>query len=147
MPTEIMSGCTGVRGAECWTDHRLVRARLRLNNIKRNRALVGFTGTHTRQPKPSMSQLMNESVQESFDNKLMRSLETSWEMCTTVHEKWDLLVRTVQTAVKETIPVSTMKSADWLLENETMVRQAWEKCNCLKSSWFSTKSEADRECA
>jgi len=63
-------------------------------------------------------------VQQSFDNKLTSSLETNWEMCTTVQEKWDLLVSSVQAAAMEAIPVSIKKSAGSWKMRPWYVKQA-----------------------
>ena len=58
-----------MRVAECWSDHRMVRARLRMN-LSEWRARASTCSAQSQVKRPNMSQLSSVEVQSAFDDKL-----------------------------------------------------------------------------
>lgn len=106
-----------MRGAECWSDHRMVRARVQVS--------AGSRRQLDKIKKPNMRILQSEELQAVFDGRLSELLDQSWASCTSLNDKWDSLV----TSVKDTaIPHYVRPMADWFLENEHTIRPVVMLC-------------------
>ena len=72
-----------MRGAECWSDHRMVRARVqvRVDQCQKGRK------KQTRNMKPKVQMLHLEEVQVAFDGRLIELVDQSWQSCTSLQDK------------------------------------------------------------
>ena len=101
-----------MRGAECWTDHRLVRAVLSLH-IPRN---------YSRNPKTvrtsyNVARLKNPYRCSRFQDLLDERLEAGLNDGTGI-EKWSSLRDTVAETAKEVLGTKTRTHEDWFDEND-----------------------------
>ena len=129
-----------MRGAECWSDHRMVRAKIRVDYRPQRKAKRGAGSMK----QLNMSQLRCERVRSEFDNNLSQLLDRKWSACSSVQEKWELLVNSTKCVATAVIPKTSRRSADWFLENEHVIRPALEKRGHLLDAWLSTKCGEDR---
>ena len=129
-----------MRGAECWSDHRMVRAKIRVDYRPQRKAKRGAGSMK----QLNMSQLRCERVRSEFDNNLSQLLDRKWSACSSVQEKWELLVNSTKCVATAVIPKTSRRSADWFLENEHVIRPALEKRGHLLDAWLSTKHGEDR---
>ena len=127
-----------MRGADCWSDHKMVRAKLHLNW----KPLPKKKGTGSR--LLNMRDLREESTRTKFNIKLEGRLNQKWSECAPVQEKWDVLVSSTKEVAQEVLSTTSRKSADWFLECEQVIRPALEKRNQLLSTWLASNSRADR---
>ena len=107
-----------MRGAECWIDHRLVRAMLALH-------IVPLRGN---QPKTvratyNVARLNDPSYQAWFQQVLDEKLQD----CVTTKgstEKWTSFKETVSKTAKEVLGVKTRTHEDWFDENNKKIKEA-----------------------
>ena len=131
-----------MRGAECWTDHRMVRAKVLVeyNQPRRKQKSEPRGLNHL-----NMHQLRNEDVSSKFNKTLAKLMEKTWPKCNTTQEKLDTLTTNMKSAALEVLPTKGRRTPDWFLENEHVIRPDLDKRDQLKTTWLSSKSTADKE--
>ena len=128
-----------MRGATCWSDHRMVRAKV---SVRMDRKLVGRK--KERSKKLNIGPLRNEEVQLAFDKMLGEQLDQQWPSSTSAQEKWETLVSCIQTTSQEVLPTQGKATKNWFLEKESIIRPALEKCNQLLTRWLASQSDNDK---
>ena len=131
-----------MRGAECWSDHRLVRAKLRVNNSCRRR--MPQNGQKRGAKRLNMNQLKSDDVRNSLTSKLSVLLNQRWSSHLSVQDKLQSLVDNVKEAANQVLTGVTRKTADWFLENEHEIQPALEKRSRLLRAWLSSGLESDK---
>lgn len=142
-----------MRGAECWTDHRMVRSSLSLRirpSIRKRSA----------RKKMNCALLKSEDVRVRLDSTITRMLSgapgiVNLDDC--VEDSWAHLVETVTDAAKEVLGVVKRKNKDWFDENSEDIRELLEEKHqahkallnnpnsiYLKQQWQRKRSNAQR---
>ena len=127
-----------MRGAECWTDHRLVRAVLTLH----------IAPPHRNRPKTlrasyNVAVLKNPirlaQFQEALDEKLQDGLtsETSSGKCSSFKD-------TVAKTAKEVLGAKTRSHEDWFDENDEKIREALHAKNKSYIEWQNNPSSVSK---
>ena len=130
-----------MRGAECWSDHKMVRARLSL--LSRRPRRQSSTNTRAKDAKHfKADELKNDNVSLAFNSKLSELLDQRWSNNLTAQDKLATLVdSTKEVAQQHLLADNNKRDADWFKENEHIIRPALEKRNNLLRTWLSSKAE------
>ena len=100
-----------MRGADCWTDHRLILAKMRLQIRPRPRR----SGTVK---KLNCDSLRNPQVRESYENMVQElTQEIDGQESDSLSTKWDNLATRLMAAAQDILGVSTRKHRDWFRES------------------------------
>ena len=100
-----------MRGADCWTDHRLILAKMRLQIRPRPRR----SGTAK---KLNCDSLRNPQVRESYENMVQElTQEIDGQESDSLSTKWDNLATRLMAAAQGILGVSTRKHRDWFRES------------------------------
>ena len=77
-----------MRGAECWTDHQMVRATVNVDmgHTKKTRKREDRSRPHVKLLHS------DKTIQTAFNKKLGSLLDSEWPLCTSAEEKWEKLV-------------------------------------------------------
>ena len=127
-----------MRGAECWTDHRLVRAVLTLH----------IAPPHRNRPKTvrisyNVAGLKNlirlAQFQEALNEKLQDGLTSE-----TSSEKWSSFKDAVAETAKEVLGAKTRTHEDWFDENDEKIRKALHAKNKSYIEWQNDPSSVSK---
>ena len=132
-----------MRGAECWSDHCLVRAKLRMNNKSRRR-ITQQNGRGKGTKHLNMNQLKSDDVSNSLKSRLSDLLSQRWSSHLPVQDKLAALVDSVKEVANQVLASVTRKAADWFLENKHEIKPALDKRNHLLRAWLSSGLESDK---
>ena len=127
-----------MRGAECWTDHRLVRAVLALHI-----ALVHRNRPKTVRATYNVTRLKDPSYQARFQQVLEEKLQD----CVTTEgstEKWTSFKETVSKTAKEILGVKTRTHEDWFDENDKKIKEAIHAKNKSYIEWLNDPSSVSK---
>ena len=127
-----------MRGAECWTDHRLVRAVLTLH----------ITPPHGNRPKivkatNNVSRLKDPSYQARFKQVLDENIQ---DRVTTEDstERWTSFKETVSETAKEVLGIKTRTQEDWFNENDQKTKEAIHAKNKSHIKWVNDPSSVSK---
>ena len=127
-----------MRGAECWTNHRLVRSVLMLHIVP----------PHGNQPKTvraayNVARRKDPSYQARFqqvlDEKLQDRVTTEGST-----EKWTSFKETVSETAKEVLGVKTRTHEDWFDENDKNIKEAIHAKNKSYIEWLHDLSSVSK---
>ena len=107
-----------VRGAECWTDHRLVRAVMALHiaPAHRNRPKIVRAAYYvTRLKDPYYRAQFQQVLDEKFQDHVTTKGST---------KKWTSFKETVSEMAKEVLGAKTRTHEDWFNENDEKIKEA-----------------------
>ena len=127
-----------MRGVECWTDHRLVRAVLTLhidpphrNRPKTVRASYNVTGLKNPIRLAQFQEALDETLQDGLTS------ETS-------SEKWSSFKDTVAETAKEVLGAETRTHEDWFDGNDGKIREALYAKNKSYIEWQNDPSSVSK---
>ena len=129
-----------MRGAECWSDHRMVRARILVTSRSRGRGKKPKKGAKYL----NHNVLRTDDVRSAFDSQLSDMLDQRWSSTLPAKDKLTILVECTKEVAQKCLPAECKRNADWFKDNEHLIKPALEKRNNLLRIWMSSKSEADR---
>ena len=85
---------SALRSADCWTDHKLARAKLRFSvSVKRNRA--------SGRVRFAVGQLQDSEVRGDYQEKVCAAVESGWDNNKSVSEMWGVLSEGMVDAASE----------------------------------------------
>ena len=131
-----------LRGAECWTDHRLVRAVLQIHiaPTQRKRPKVvraAFNSARLRHP------FYRQRFQEALDENLRAGAPMSEDIST----NWGQFKTIVTDTAKTILGPKKRVHQDWFDENDDQISQLLQEKNKAYMEWqndFNSTSKADR---
>ena len=141
-----------MRGADCWTDHRLVRSRFLLH-IR--------PPTRRRPPNKRLNcaSLASEEIRASYQEAVTAKLTAAPRSVDgDVEADWQKFSAAVKDATEEAIGFSSRKNQDWFDQNSSAIKQMIDrkhKCHAahinspssqfLHDAWREARSECQRE--
>ena len=129
-----------MRGAECWTDHRLVRATLQMriapNNQKRPRTVRTAFNT---------SRLLQQSYLQSFQSRLDDKLSANGPLTGSPTEKWNQFKEVVTEAAMTVLGPKQRKNQDWFDENNSAIEELLNKKNKAFIEWQNDPKSASKK--
>ena len=129
---------TVLRSAECWTDHKLLRAQLRLRTPSTKVARVPS------RKRFAVSALRSETTTARYKEAIREEIG-DWRSEATGLQKWEAIRDGLMNAAETTLGHQKRNQPDWFKENETILRKHIDKRNLLFSKWLRTQHQSDRQ--
>ena len=139
-----------MRGADCNTDHRLVRAKLVIGRSVRSfkKACAG-----PRMKRWDVAKLQGACVDEkgretakgSFLESMREKLREKWDKDSNVEGKWDVLRSVMCDTARECLGHEDRRQPDWFRESEVDLKPLFVLRNRLHTLWLNTGKEENRK--
>jgi len=113
---DVLSTKTLTGADDCWTDHRLICSKVRLN-IRAKRRF----GTKPKIKKYNIAALQDPEKKLQFKQNLTKHLSNQFSSSATTH--WEKLKHSINEACRETLGFQTRKHQDWFDENDYQLQQ------------------------
>lgn len=137
-----------MRGAECNTDHQLLRIRVNIGckRVYKKPCACGQSR------KFDVLKLKGKAIDDKGEltargrylDMLSQMLEQKWKSEDTVEEKWEAVRLALSESAELTLGVEKKRSPDWFRESETDLSPLFENRNKLYKKWLSTGRESDK---
>ena len=131
----------GLRGADCWTDHTLLRCK----------ASFCIREQHKKQKCPSkkldVHKLKAEGMQEAFASTVREKLEGLNLRATDCSEAWAAFRDAVMTAAETTLGYRRKKHQDWFDDSDADIMALIEQKRQANAAWLSDKSSNEKHAA
>ncbi len=129
-----------MRGAECWTDHRLIRSTMKLH----------IQPPHNNRPKTiraffNVAKLKDPLFLARFQNTLEEKLTEEENPTEDSSQKWYKFKDTVTKTAKEVLGPKTKTHQDWFDENSDTIQTALEAKNKAYSAWQNDPTSASKK--
>lgn len=129
------------RGAECHTDHQLLRIKLKMTKMRNRR-----TSQHRGSKRYDVSKLCsNEIDRKKFQDEVNSRSGRTWKERSTVIEKWQAIQTSLTEAAEAILGTERRRYPDWFTENLHSLEPLFKTRNHLYSKWLSTGRESDRQ--
>ena len=124
--------------AECWTDHRLVCATLRLQSVFKKQ-------TPCRQRRYNVAPLNNIEFAKEFGDHVAQLLEVVWDRQADGETQWSVLRDCMVKTCDDFLERGRRKQPNWFTAAESFLRPMIAKCNVLFSHWLLSGRGVDRQ--
>lgn len=108
-----------MRGAECWTDHRMIMSKMRL-------MLRPTPSRHLakRRPKANYAALSNQKMKLAFQEKVKLAIESVGPFTPdNLNEQWNSLADQLMDEARSTLGPSPKKHKDWFEEQDSEIQK------------------------
>ena len=129
---------TVLRSADCWTDHKLLRARLQLKTPTRP------AKSKTRR-RYDVAALVNDSVREEYNKRIREAIVGEWKKEENGVRKWEIMRDGMMSAAESVLGWENRRQPDWFRDNITVLQQLITKRNKLFNQWLQTHHHSDRQ--
>ena len=123
-----------MRGADCWTDHNLIRSRLSLKVAPVRRRI----------PKPgkkiNVDRLKNTVVNDELQNQLFSRLNQINDDQLTTNEYCDRFHATLRSTAEEVLGVVKRKHQDWFDESDTIITELLHEKRVAFHAYLANKN-------
>ena len=128
-----------MRGADCWTDHVLLRCK----------ASFQIAGRHRKQPsnvmkKLDVKKLNSPEMQQELSDALSNNLQQLQSDGSDPEAEWSAFKDTVYTTAKEVLGHPHRKHQDWFDENDQEILDLLARKRAAHSAWLSDKTSASK---
>ena len=135
-----------MRGADCNTDHRMLRTKVVVGRKKQfRRRAVPEVAVWRLDVTKLKARCVDESGREtsmgSFVRVVEQELQTKWDETSTVQEKWDKLKSALCDGTKTELGYEDRKQPDWFRESEKDLKSLFSERNRLYVLWVSTSKD------
>ena len=138
-----------MRGANCNTDHRMLRAKLvvgRKRALRRDRAGTGVRRWDVaRLQGACVDRRGRETARGMYLRTVREKLHEGWDKESSVQEKWDTLMSALCNGAKAGLGFEDRRQPDWFRESEVDLKPLFAERNRLYALWLSTSRERDRK--
>ena len=126
------------RSAECWTDHRLVCATLRLHPVFRKQ-------TSCRQKRFNVGPLHNGEFVQKFVSHVIQLLEDVWDGEADGQTQWFVIRDCMLQTCNEMLRRDGRKQPDWFAAAQSSLQLLISKRNAMFSRWLRSGRAVDRQ--
>ena len=135
-----------MRGADCNTDHKMLRAKVVVGRKKLfRRRDVPEVAVRIWNVAKLKGRCVDESGREtsmgSFVRVVEQELQTKWDETSIVQEKWDTLKSALCDGAKTELGYEDRKQPDWFRESEKDLKSLFSERNRLYVLWVSTSKD------
>jgi hypothetical protein len=128
-----------MRGAECNTDHLLLRSKVNLH-VRRKRRPQG-----QKLPKKlDVGQLNRSDVKAALQSQLSQQLENVSFKEGATEANWSLLRSEVEAVTKKVLPTRKRHHQDWFDDNDANIQSLLSEKNLAHKSWLADKESATK---
>ena len=114
-----------MRGAECWTDHRLVRTSIRpLARKQKPQRRLNVSGLGRRADPSSRCAALSSNLAQISDCSPL-----PFQSSSDATKQWDALSKAVMDAAADTFGYSTRKHQDWFDKNDAEIQKLLNERN------------------
>lgn len=124
--------------ADCWTNHKLLRARLQLKTSTRP------AKSKTRR-RYDVAALGDENVRKKYNKCVREAIVGKWKNMENGVRKWEIMRDGMVSAAESVLGWENRRQPDWFQENITVLQQLITKRNKLFSQWMKTHHHSDRQ--
>ena len=152
---------TVVRGAQCNTDHMMLKVKLQFGNKHfrgdRTRSSVGRFDVSKLQGRcvdergkerregGGWQKVKEEEGRGKFASRVCAKMKEQWSSRGSVEEKWDVMKSALCEAAGSILGSARKRHADWFRESEAVLKPLLDERSRLHARWLSTGSERDRK--
>jgi len=129
-----------MRGAECWTDHRLVRATLQMRIAPHHPKRA-----QTVRASFNISRLKEPSYLQTFQSRLDDKLSAKGPLTGSPTEKWNQFRDVVTETAKAVLGPKQRNHQDWFDENNTAIEDLLNKKNKAFMEWQNDPNSAPKK--
>ena len=138
-----------VRGAECGTDHHMLRMKLDVRMKSRSckpREDVSSKGRFdtAKLQGPSVDDNGEMTIRGKFQQRVGESVKGALDGIMSVEEKWEVIKKALCESAQLLLGKTKRRDPDWFLENSHIFKPLVEERNKLYTKWLGTKKENDR---
>ena len=138
-----------MRGADCNTDHRMVRAKVVVGKRKYFRSSTCGVGVRRWAVSGLLGASEDARGREMTRGRFLRGVrervQNGCEGCNSVEEKWARMKNALCESAKAELGHEDRRQPDWFRESETDLRPLIAERNQLYALWLSTGKERDRK--
>ena len=127
-----------LRSADCWTDHKLLCAQLKIGIAKKRVKAV------TRK-RFAVSGLRDAMMRERFVEKVCDIVEESWDERSSGIEMWEVIRGSMVDAAEITLGWETRNQPDWFKEKCSLLKELIHRRNLLFQRWLRSGRNSDRQ--
>ena len=129
-----------MRGANCWTDHRLVRTVMDMH----------IKPLHRKKPKNprasyNVSKLRDVSHRQHFIEALDKKLTEEFNPSGDIVDKWTLFKTTLNETAKNTLGPKVRSHQDWFDENDEEIKATLQRRNKAFTDWQNDPSSLSKK--
>lgn len=123
-----------MRGAECWTDHRLIRSKMRIcmkpryRNTNHKTENIDYSCLKISEKQADFEKMFEEEINKDNINSIH---------CTNVESTWETLKNILKKVCKTICGSKKRKTPDWFRENETFICPLLEEKRTLLEKMLS----------
>uniref|UniRef100_F6UUP3 Endonuclease/exonuclease/phosphatase domain-containing protein n=1 Tax=Monodelphis domestica TaxID=13616 RepID=F6UUP3_MONDO len=129
-----------MRGAECWTDHRLVRVTLQMRIVPRHPKRAQTVHTFY-----NVSRLRDPSYLQTFQSCLDNKLSAKGLLTGSSTEKWNQFRDAVKETSKAVLGPKQCNHQDWFDKNNTAIEDLLSKKNKAFMEWQNNPNSAPKK--
>ena len=140
MRQKQMSWCCDVsvlRPVDCWTDHKLLRAQMKLQCITRRKS------TNTRK-KFGISALPSRVISGKFSREVCKLVKDKWVDDLNGSDMWSVIRDSMKEAAQEVLGWERRKQPDWLQQNSKNLEELIVKRNRYFKIWLNSGKSTDQ---
>ena len=122
-----------MRGADCWTDHILVRSKLSLKVSKHSKRQAAPV-----KRKLNVNRFSDPSVKETFSDKLAQKFQAAQlDSSPDCEKRWASFRDTVYSAAEESVGHLQRKHQDWFDDNNAEIKSLLSEKKKAHEAWIS----------
>ena len=129
---------TVLRSADCWTDHKLLRAQLRLRI--QHKVAKGKT-----KKRFAVASLHDEKVRQEYITCVSEAVDGKWNVEVSGASKWEVIRDGLTKAAENVLGWEGRRQPDWFQENIANLQELIRKRNRLFTKWLRTHHHSDRQ--
>lgn len=126
-----------MRGADCATDHNLVRSKLALRMRPSRKRTQGKPPS-----KLNVQKLRNLECRQEFEEKMEKNMDYTINENAGVEEEWEILKTTASETAKKILGKPERKHQDWFDENDAKLNALLHERNEAKAQELQCKNRA-----
>ena len=126
-----------LRPADCWTDHKLLRAQMKLQCITRRKS------TNTRK-KFGISALPSRVISGKFSREVCKLVKDKWVDDLNGSDMWNIIRDGMKEAAQEFLGWERRKQPDWLQQNSKNLEELIVKRNRYFKIWLNSGKSTDQ---